>query len=146
MPDAGQISRAVDWPAEVEAIDGTTITGISGTNWQPGSPEVVVSFVAPTSGRVRVTAWMHGDVNTGPYIILSFEASTDQAFTAPFKTGSFDDAARVSVSSQESAAGSRLVSGLSPGQTYWARTVHRTSSGSDDADIGRRSIHVRPAT
>jgi hypothetical protein len=51
---AGQPIRAADFPPAVWAQDITTISNPTNTSYAAGSPEVSVTFTAPTSGRALI--------------------------------------------------------------------------------------------
>lgn len=150
MPDirAGAKIQAADFPASVTATDSTSLTSISSTSYSAGSPVVSVTFVAPTSGRVLLTVGL-GARNSG---------SSDRVHLAPevrvgSSGGSVFLAADVAMRGVGSSAGgsayhyrarTTLLDGLTPGQTYYARTMHKVSSG--NGDINARDITVVPAS
>jgi hypothetical protein len=147
---AGSLIRAADWPVSVSATDGTSIANMSGvTTYTAGSPVVDVTFVAPTSGRVLITVTLGARDNGGTnQIFLAPEVylGTSAAGTLVLSTTStLPTEARVPGEADDFMYVSRtcLLSGLTAGSTYYARTMHKTSGGTT-ADIARREIAVRP--
>ncbi|MET8050538.1 hypothetical protein ABZU75_23360 [Streptosporangium sp. NPDC005286] len=132
--------------------EDTLIANLVSTAYETGSPEVGVYFVAPPSGRVRLTI--------GGGFRDNGASARDRVFLAPqlFRDSSAGTevlAPSVTVRGYGSAAentefqyGSRvsLLDGLSPGALYYIRTQHLTSAGTDPdtADIASRDIIVIP--
>lgn len=148
MPLAGQIIRALDFTQSMEAWDTTDITGISSTSYIAGSPEVGTAFIAPTSGRVVVliNGRIESDTGGGDRIFLSFELYEGSDSSGTQVLAGDDDSACVtgSTATGEGQSASKLVTGLTPGATYFARTVHRVGAG--NATVRLRRIVVSPAT
>jgi len=132
--------------------DDTTQVQLTSTSYEVGSPEVGVYFVAPPSGRVRLTVGGGFRDNGG--------SNTDRVFLSPqlFEDGPAGVevlAPSVTLRGYGSAAedtqfqyGCRvsLIEGLTPGQLYYLRTMHLTSAGTDPdtADIAARDVIVIP--
>lgn len=132
--------------------DDTVIGQISSTSYETGTPEVGVYFVAPRSGRVRVTVGGgfrdNGGSNTdrlflSPQIYQGSSAGTQvlapsvtlYGYAAASENTEFQYGCRVG-----------LVSDLTPGQLYYIRTQHLTSPGTDpdSGDIAARDLIVIP--
>lgn len=141
--------EGLDTPRSVWDQDRTLIENISGTANIPGSPEVGVVFVAPTSGRVLV--FIGGQIrNRGgtqrvflrPEVYADTDAAQD--LLTLVEDGAFKEFAS---SPPETAfmAGSRMfiLTGLTPGKEHYARVTYYVSGGSD-SDIGAREIGVVP--
>ncbi|GIH69435.1 hypothetical protein [Sphaerimonospora thailandensis] len=152
----GAIVYGADFPPSAADGDDAGLTQLSNTSYQAGSPVVAVTFVAPTSGRVLLI------VGGG----MRDSAAVDQVMLAPqvFRgtdaTGSEVLAPSASGRGLGSVAADKafhyasrtsLLSGLTPGATYYARVVHMIvppSGGtpSAKADIGARDITVIPVS
>lgn len=149
---------ALDYPPAVQVFDGTTNANITSTAYTAGTPEVGVTFTAPTTGRVMLTTG--GGVRNNA-------ANNDRAFIAPqifLGTSSSGTeilaptAPQYGISSGGGYANddiqflSRtvLVAGLTPGATYYVRTMHaqvNNSGGtSSTSDLTARSLVVAPAS
>ncbi|GIH69436.1 hypothetical protein [Sphaerimonospora thailandensis] len=144
---AGAKVRAADYPPTVGASDSTAQNNITSTSYITGSPTVSVAFVAPTSGQVLVTVGMgardDGGVNRAhlaPVVRLGNSGGTTvlAADVTTRGVGSVGEAKAFHYASRTS-----LLSGLTPGATYYAETRHKVSGGSS-ADIATRDIAVVP--
>ena len=144
---AGTTVRALDFPPAVWASDNTTQTNVSSTSFVPGSPEVGVSFTAPTSGRVRVDVSGGIRDDTGQWRgILAFEiyegtTAGAKVISASARGNGMSNMIE-STGYQFHGRGS-LVEGLTPGAVYYARTVQAVSGGTS-VDIFTRSLIVYP--
>lgn len=149
MPDllAGSTVQDIDTPVAVADDDDTDFNDISGTTYAAGTPELGVQFVGPTSGRVLVLVHMLGDTdNTTNRLFLSSEVYEGTDATGTLMASASDqEAAGLSTVSTLSLPSSawRVVSGLTPGATHYARTMHRVSAGAV-ADLSHRKIAVIP--
>ncbi len=150
MAADGTVVRGQDAPATAWAQDDLSQLNITSTAYIPGTPEVAVTFTAPTSGKVRITVGGGIRDNGGTdraYIV-------PQVFRGPASAGAEILAPSVtnrgygSVPSSEYAHGSRtsLLTGLVPGETYYARVVFATAGGTGTADISCREISVSPTS
>lgn len=151
MPLAGATILAGDFPTAVTAIDTTANANISATSATEGTPEVGVVFIAPTSGNVLVSLALGARDNGGTNrVFLSTEV-----YIGPDDTGVKIVSASVALNGCSSApvnnAGyqyigrSWLLTGLSQGVTYYAKTVYYVDAGST-GDITSRGITVTPTT
>lgn len=149
MPTSGSVVRGQDAPATAWAQDDLSQLNLTNTIYIPGTPEVGVTFTAPSSGRVSITVGGGARDNGG---------NGDRVFVAPqvFR-GPTSDGTEVlvpsvvvrgygSVPATEYAHGSRtsLLQNLIPGETYYARVMFATALGSGTADISCREISVIP--
>lgn len=149
---------AMDTPPVVSAYDATGIANITSTVYIAGSPEVGVTFMAPTTGRILLTCG-GGVRNNG--------ANNDRVFIAPqifLGTSSAGteilapSAPQFGISSGGGFTGDNyqylsrtsLVAGLIPGSTYYVRTMHvqvnNTGVTSSTSDLQSRSLVVVPAS
>lgn len=146
MPLAGQRVRALDFTAAVKAENSTVLTNIS-TTLAVGVPEVGVAFIAPTSGKVLVTVGASviddGGSNSA---ILDWEIRlNNNAGAVIVATGS--NLRRLTLrggAQAQEASRTVLVTGLTPGSTYFARTLHAAYAGAT-VDIYSRSITITPS-
>ncbi|MGI5285239.1 hypothetical protein ACQEVF_25385 [Nonomuraea polychroma] len=148
--ESGDLVRTFSPTAFVH--DDTTQVDLTNTSYATGSPEVGVFFVAPPSGRVRLTIGGGFRDNGG--------SARDRVFLSPnlFRDNSEGTevlAASVTLRGYLSVAadtefqyGCRvsLIEDMTPGQLYYLRTMQLTSGGTDPdtADIAARDIIVIP--
>lgn len=145
---AGAKIRAADFPASVMAQDATEILNISSTTYIAGSPVVATTFVAPTSGRVRIA--VGGSAKDGTnrvFISAQVFLGTSAAGTeilAPSVT--FGGCGFPAESASYMYANRKFpLEGLTPGSTYYARVMYTVTGGSS-ADISCREIVVIPTS
>lgn len=136
--------------------DDTTLTQLTNTSYEVGSPEVGVYFVAPPSGTVRIT--VGGGVrdngtstrdrvflSPAVYLVTPTGLSEILAPSVTFRGyGGSDDVTEFQYGCRVS-----LLSGLAPGALYYARVMHTTAEVSspdtnDTADIAARDLIVIP--
>ncbi|WP_143082139.1 hypothetical protein [Nonomuraea wenchangensis] len=151
MPDItdGAVASASDFPPSVYAFDDTRISDIDSTSYITGSPVVFVYFTAPTSGKVLLTiggglqdSSTANRVHLAPVVredgpggsaVVSANVVT-RGIGCPEQTTSFMYLSRTS-----------LITGLTPGRTYYAHTAHKVSGGSS-GDIASRDLTVVPVS
>lgn len=146
MPSAGQIIRAADFTTPAYANEITDELGFTNTSYTAGSVVCGVTFVAPTSGRVKIDFWGRGEPNTANTVFLSAAVRTGGTIGSGSSVLIANDNSAViyGASSSQDFAGSgvRYVSGLTAGSTYNAVTEHRVDGG--NGDMFDRSILVYP--
>lgn len=143
---AGTRYTALDWPPTVKAISAGTLGSISSTTYTNGSPEIGTTFVAPSSGRVRIITGLVGNGPTSQRLFLS-----PQVFLGTSASGtevmspSVDHAVGTITEQTASTSYERctFLDGLTPGATYYARTMHRVTSGTG-ATASFRGIIIVP--
>lgn len=148
---AGRIVQATDTPRTVWAYDDTPQLNLTSTPYVTGSPEVGVSFVAPSSGRVLVTVGGACRDNTNdnrvflaPQILLDSSSGTE--VLAP-SVESYGFAPTGTASNYVTGSRVSLITSLIPGQVYYARVMMSAEiTGSTSADIASRDISVEPAS
>lgn len=148
---AGTRVLAADWPTALYAADATSISNITATTYQVGSPAVGGQFVAPTTGRVLIGV---GGQGRGPG---DRPVITPQVYEGADATGTLvlpanlNERACVLPDGSASSAYQRitLLDGLTPGALHFARALYRvipvaggTIAGT--ADIFNREIWVVP--
>lgn len=157
MPDLadGTIVRGADLPPTVADSDETSIVQISATTYTVGAPEVGVVFVAPTSGRVRLTVGGGERDSAGvdrvflsPQVFRGTDATGVEVLAPSVTNRGLGSCA----ATKEFQYGSRtsLLEGLTPGVTYYARVMYTISPGgatpAGQADVGARDIVVIPVS
>ncbi|WP_433332518.1 hypothetical protein [Spirillospora sp. CA-294931] len=114
------------------------------TAFVPGTPQVGVTFTAPPSGCVYVTVYAQLECEGTGYAFCGYEIRSNDA-SGPVVVPASQDIAAAQQESRFSGSGRRkLIPGLTPGQRYYARTMHRSSSGTLTATIFHRAILVEP--
>ncbi|MGI5155833.1 hypothetical protein [Microbispora sp. CA-102843] len=151
MPDTlvGATVKVADFPSAAGAADLSPLDNITSTTYIQGSPIVAATFVAPTSGAVLLSVGLAArDNNTGsasrvhlaPEVRLN-NASGAVVLAADVNTrgvGTPGESIDFAYRSRTT-----LLTGLTPGQTYYAQTLHKVSGGTT-ADIGVRDITITP--
>ncbi|GAA4100970.1 hypothetical protein [Nonomuraea soli] len=146
---AGAKIRGADFPASQYAADTTTISGIVSTTPAAGSPEVSVTFIAPTSGSVLLSVGLSARCATGGNrTFLAPEVRLTNVAGAVVVAASSVAPRGVSCPGEPSVFPYRtrttLLTGLTPGQQYFARTMHWASAASPAVDLQVRDITVTP--
>ncbi len=155
MPDllAGSKVRGADTPPTVFAQDTTPITNISSTTYVSGPPEVGVTFIAPTTGRVKISVGgsLRNDAANADRVALAPEVFvTDAAgaqFLAPTVFRGVSSEGIASAGDYGTRGHTTMLEGLTPGQQYYCRVVHiKFGSAGSTGDIAMRDVLVEPAT
>lgn len=143
----GELVLSTDFPPSVYSLDDTRISDISSTSYISGTPIVSVYFKAPTSGRVLLTVGgglqdssTANRVHLAPVVrqddpngtaVVSADVVT-RGIGSPEQCTSFMYLSRTT-----------LLTGLTPGRTYYAHTAYKVSGGTS-GDIQSRDISVVP--
>ena len=139
----------------VAASDGDYYLGLTIPLWQAG-PNCGLVFTAPASGQVYVTVSGYMESNTAlESCYLSYEikvGSTIGSGTVFFAAvtdygvgiggGAAGGSGSSAMGTRISGSRRKLITGLAPGVTYNARTMHGCTGGS--FDIFRRELLVEP--
>ena len=149
---AGTPVRALDFPPAQFNFNQTSITNVTATTYQTGDPETAVRFQAPTSGRVAVTIKAIVQNNSAAnadrlfvtFRVLSGDPDDAVVFQTDEVKNGVSNAAITPADEFRYASHTTMVSGLTPGEFYYARVRHRATLGSGTADIGYRHILVFP--
>ncbi|MFE9645323.1 hypothetical protein ACFYO0_14640 [Streptomyces sp. NPDC006365] len=155
MPDllAGTIVRGLDTPQTVYLQDTTPNLAVANTDYQPGIPEVGVTFTAPTTGRVKISvgASMRNDAANTDRVAVTVQVFQTNAggieVLAPtvFRGVCTDGIA--SPSNYCTTGHTSLLTDLTPGQQYYARCMQiKFGTAGTTPDIAMRDILVEPAT
>lgn len=149
MPNAGDIIKALDFPAAVSAAEDTsgTTTSTTYTSTLTGGVACGVTFIAPTSGRVIV----HNAA------LLDHSSASGETYLGwILRTGSTVGSGTVVVSAADSRAilhvgtaaerhgADHLAGGLTPGATYNIIQAFRTSAST--ATYANKVLIVKPTT
>lgn len=149
---AGVPFRAIDYTRSRFAFAQTDINNITDTSYTVGTPEIAVRFQAPTSGRVAVVL-SAGIRNNGAnadrifvaYRVLEGDPDDNELFqTDDVKFGRSNPA--TGADEHQYGGALSIVSGLTPGDFYYAQVRHRTTLGSGTADVAYRGILVFPVS
>lgn len=147
---SGDLVRTL--PPTAFVHDDTVLANLTNTSYEVGSPEVGVFFVAPPSGRVRLTiggGFRDNGASAVDRVFLSPQLFRDSSAGSEVLAPSVTLRGYLSVAADtEFQYGCRvsLIEGMTPGQLYYLRTMHLTSGGTDPdtADIAARDIIVIP--
>lgn len=152
MPFAGQRIKALDFTPAVGAESTVPHLNI-GTTPVVGSPEVGVVFTAPTSGKALVTIGASiGDdsgANTIGIIDYQLYLGTNASGTLVLGTGSLNRrcniAAGDTAGQTQEMSRTSLVTGLTPGASYYVRTMHYSYTGTPDLFARQLAVQPLPA-
>jgi hypothetical protein len=140
------------WPPAVKAEDFTNNNNITSTTWVVGSPEVGVTFTAPSSGRVCVclhalaTQQAAGDRVFVEYRIYLGTSTSGTLFQTNDSFNGISSSGSTSGTSEFSKGHMSLVEGLTPGSTYYAVIGHLIEGAGTTSDVNGRRIIVFPTT
>jgi hypothetical protein len=149
---------AMDYTPVVAAYDGTAISNITSLVYIAGTPEVGVTFMAPTTGRVMVTIGggvrnnaANGDrVFIAPQIFLGTSSAGTEILAPTSPQFGISSGGGFAVDGFQYLSRTSLVAGLVPGSTYYVRTMHcqvnNIGAASGTSDLQSRSLVVAPAS
>jgi hypothetical protein len=127
------------WPAPAQTFEGTTITSAV-TTYTAGSPVCSATIVAPASGSLYATIGTRGaNATAGQSALLTFEVRVTSVAGAVVLAGSDDRAVQVASTANQASSFRYLVTGLTPGTTYYAQTLYRVGGGTGTW-LGRQII------
>lgn len=150
MPSAGQLLLANDFTASKTVTQNTSQDNLTSATFAAGTPECGTTFVAPTSGAVKITvrARFNNDADTTQS--LQFSA---QVYLGTSSAGTLvhDGPASSDRMGENASPGSNNVtaeaiwflSGLTAGSTYYLRTMHAVTGGTG-IDIILRMAWIEP--
>ena len=145
---AGTRVKALDFTGPASASDATLHSNVS-TTAVAGTPSVSVTFTAPTSGMAMVVLGMRAQDDAGSNTAyLDYEVRvTNVAGAIVFATGAVDRRLDIGVSGsvtfQPNVSKVSIISGLTPGTTYFVRTMHSAAVGGS-TDVLMRRLDVVP--
>lgn len=117
------------------------------TTYSAIAPGLEVSFVAPPSGSVWITIFNDISMSGTAAGVGSYEVRTASGGGGSVVQAADDTRSNLfaGVASRVAASGPRmLVTGLTPGTTYWARTMARQGTGTGNATFNVRRLLVEP--
>ena len=114
------------------------------TSFWAGTPAVYTYFVAPPSGKVIVTVSAQLEAEGYSTAYCGFEIRLNDLQGPIVRAANRDDAAAQQESRFSTSTKRKLVDGLTPGETYFIRTMVATSNSSNAASFFSRSILVEP--
>lgn len=155
MPDllAGTTVRAADTPPSVSATAGNSYDTNSST-YTTGSvtagtyEECAVTFVAPTTGRVKITTVARLINSSTSGTLVAPETREGSVIGQGAVVEAASDGIGVSHYGNNFARSgvSHMLSGLTPGATYNTRLLHRVSNAVNSGSIALRELIVEPCT
>lgn len=145
----GSTIQVADFPPTVQDMDDTIIANITTTAFINGSPEVSVTFTAPTSGRVLIINGGGLRNNSGAdQVFIDNEVRETNGSGSVIKAPSVTGEGTVSCADEslgfEYKSRAYVQEGLTPGSVYFARVQYRVAAGTSTADITARTIIVQP--
>lgn len=149
---------AMDYPPTVTVFDGTTNANITSTVYVAGTPEVGVTFMAPTTGRVSLTvgggvrnnAANNDRVFIAPQVYLGTSSAGTEILAPTAPQYGISSGGGYTTDDTQYLSRTVLVTGLVPGSTYYVRTMHtqvnNSGAASGTSDLFARSLVVAPAS
>ncbi len=147
---SGTRVKALDFPPTQQVQMQVATNNQSNTSFAFVDPEVAVRFLAPTSGRVAVKVGCglgNNGANADRIIVTWVMYEGDPESGVVFQQADMRRGlSNAATSGEQIQHGGHvtMVDGLTPGTFYYARVVHRTTTGAATADINGRDILVWP--
>lgn len=141
------VASQVPGASVASKYDNTPQTTINNTSYGAGSPNCSVTMIAPPSGQVLVSVCCQGSSDlSGDSVLLSYECRVTNS-SGSVVLAANDDRATQHPDHGPGYGGKTHTyfhrqTGLTPGVTYYFRTMQRTNISTDVGDIGRRQIIV----
>ncbi|TDB90904.1 hypothetical protein E1264_03505 [Actinomadura sp. KC216] len=129
---------------EVKEAGSSATQQTTSTAWIAGSPQVSTTFEAPPSGQVFITVYAQLEAQGSSSAYCGFEIREENASGAVVVAPNVDDAAGQQMEYWSGSTRRKLISGLTPGETYFVRTMHRSDRAGVQIIIIMRSILVEP--
>jgi hypothetical protein len=127
--DGGTAQWRIWPPGPVEFSEATNLTGLSSSTYAAGSPSCSVTFTAPLSGKGLVIVGGHIEgASSENAVWLGWEMRLNNSSGTVVNAA--DDNTALSTQGVDNLKASymALVSGLTVGQVYYLRTMHRVQS------------------
>jgi hypothetical protein len=148
--DTGLVKRydsvAATWrtwpPPPVQFFEGSTFS-VTSTSYVAGSTECSGTFVAPPSGTALIS--VGGEVegfSTEGGMLLSWEVRVTNSAGAVFNAATDTHGLFTQGVINNQSSYLTLLSGMTPGQTYFIRTMHRVTSAGTGTIFQRRLIVI----
>lgn len=140
----GSAWKVKDFLSSPVSASSETDQTTTSTSFAAGSTQVSTTFVAPPSGIVYVTVSGTIECEAASSAYLGYEIRNDTV--AGSVVQATDDRRAFAVQGDNSVQGSfrKAVTGLTAGNTYFIRTMLRTSNGASTAQAVWREIIVEP--
>lgn len=140
----------LDFPPSQYDQDWTLISNITTTTYIAGEPEVAVTVTAPTSGKlfVCIGCGIRNNAATAESGYVTYQVFEDSVNGALYQAANDDYGVRscgIAASQEFQYHGNMsLVTGLTPGRSYYFQAVHKSALGAGTADIASRDLLVIP--
>lgn len=145
---AGDEIDARWWPNSVRVVENTDQLNQTSTSFIAGTPECSTTFIAPLSGRVRVTvaAEMRNDDTAGNRVFVSFEIrltnSAGAVHTAAVVHRGVSTTGDTGASQPMTHGNSSMIDNLTPKATYFIRAMHSVAGGTTNDVLHRRLVVI----
>lgn len=128
-------------PPSKQVADSTDFNW-SSDQWSNGDPVVGTEFVAPPSGKVKVEVFYYGQGTSNALLVTAFSIRQgSSAGPVVYNNTTYDGPI---LSSNAAQTVSKIVSGLTPWQTYYIRLAHRSTQNGVPVVIRHRRLSVEP--
>jgi len=141
------MNDGVSGASVAEMTELTVFQAFTNTTYTKGSPSCHASIVAPPSGKALVTLFARGSSDlTTDQMCVSYQVQVTNSSGAVFLAAS--DNVCMNASNYGPGYGFKgdaardLVTGMTPGTTYYFATAHRVTTAGAQGWIARRSIMV----
>jgi hypothetical protein len=148
---AGQPILALDFAGNASDFDQTDEPVTDAANYQPGTAVVAVTFMAPTSGAVKLhySARMRIGNTTAQRILALPETREGDIpgvgdLAALFSEDLAIELGGPTANLQLNASNFQVVTGLVPGAAYNTRLLHKIGAANGTGTIFARSLSVTP--
>lgn len=135
----------VIWPPQVAETTDTSTVSTSSESWTVGSPTCDATFVAPPAGRALVI--VAGNIEgygTEGGVYLGWEIRNNNAAGSVVVSTADDNAVMNQGVGNIQASTQKHISGLTGGNTYYIRTMHRSGGAGNSISVFMRRITVMP--
>lgn len=126
-----------------QQVSDTTQVSTTSTTFVVGNPVVSITFNAPASGAVYVTVGGACEASSPVSAAVTYQMRETDANGTVVQAANDERSFGVQDQFWVRGCNRSIVSGLTPGQQYFVRTMHRVS-GSGTATIFARSLMVEP--
>jgi hypothetical protein len=135
------------WPQTItEALEGTNLTGITSTSYIAGSPTCSILIAGPPSGSGLVVVGTHIEGQaTEKATWVAYEARLTNSSGAVVHAASDDEAVLIQGVNNVKASYASLLTGLTVGQVYYLRTMHKVDAATTGTVFHRRITFIPTA-
>lgn len=133
------------WPDTPQQVFDATNLATSGTTFLAGTPNLSISFTAPSSGKamVSVAGNIEGGAGGGS-CVLTFEVRVTNVSGTVIVAAADENGLLVQGQNNVQAANRIIVTGLTAGGTYFVRTMHHSTLAGDNVNVFNRRLTVEP--